>query len=228
MSKRIKLVIVDDHEVVRKSFISLLKEDPNILIVGEAENGKHLLELLKQGCEPDIILLDLEMPVMSGDKVLPILMQRFEGIGVIILSQHYSESLVSEFLSKGVRGYLAKNCKVEDLFDAIYDVKNDGHYFNKKTAAAMLTGLKKEKALFTVYDKASMSDREIEILKLLCDGKTNKEMGKSVSLTPRTIDFHRQNIYKKTKCKTTAELVKYAIKNGIVSIDQQDYPSDNR
>ena len=223
MPNKIKIIVADDHELFRKGIISLLKLDSKISIVGEAESGKTCIDLLKR-IDADIVLLDLEMPNMDGNEALKIITKRFPRVRVIILSLHYSEILVTEFMSRGANAYLFKNIKPEILFDAIYSVYSKGNYFDHGTAKAILSGLKKEKALFNVFDKLSLTQRENEILKLLCQDKSNKEIGECLSIEPRTVAFHRKNIHVKTGSKKTAGLVLFAVRNGIISPSQNEFP----
>jgi DNA-binding NarL/FixJ family response regulator len=215
---KIKVIIADDHKLIRKGYASMIEKDRRISITGEAENGRELIEMLKADlC--DIVLLDLEMPVMNGDEALSIILKRFPEVGVIVVSMHYSETLVANFLSRGAGAYLPKNTEPRSLLEAIVSVHSQGQYFSPEISKAMLMELKREKAFTGLFDKLALTRREIEILKLLCEGKTNKEIGERVYITPRTVDFHRRNIYSKTKLSTTAELVLYAATNGIINLN---------
>lgn len=202
---------------MRKSFIALLKEDPALEIVGEASNGKELLELLKS-TETDIVLLDIEMPIMNGVEALEVINKRFAEIKVVMLSMHAGAVFVSELMARGARAYLPKNCDADTFFEALHIVHNEGYYFDKSVSQAMLRGLQREKAINPLLDELSLSDREVEILKEICDGKTNKQIAELLKISASTVDFHRGNIYKKTKSKNITDLLKYAIKNGIISL----------
>jgi DNA-binding NarL/FixJ family response regulator len=212
---KIRVVIAEDHDLVRRGFISLLRECPRIEVVSEAANGKELVEVLKH-VNADIVITDLEMPVMNGDEAFNIIKQRFPGVKVIILSMHYEQTLLTGFLSKGVAAYLGKGCNEEELESAICAVYDTGHYFNHNSSLAMCNQLKNQSS-FAAFNKISLTEREIEILRLLCDDMTNKEIGERLSIEPRTVDFHRQNIYKKTNCKKPAGLAIYAVNNGLLS-----------
>lgn len=225
MPKKIKIIVADDHELVRQGFISLLKCDSRISVIGEAENGRLLLDLIKLN-EPDIVLVDLEMPVMNGAEALTIIKKRFPHIGVIIVSMHYTSSLVSEYLARGAGAYLYKNVTFETLLDAIDSVKAKGQYFDQAASNAMLHGLKAQKGINSALDELCLTEREIDVLKLLCKEKTNKEVGAILSITPSTVDFHRRNIYSKTKCKNIAGLVKYAIRNGIIPPNTSNFHTE--
>jgi DNA-binding NarL/FixJ family response regulator len=216
-SKKIKIVLAEDQELMRKSFISLLKEDKEFQVTGEASNGKELLELLKS-TTPDIVLLDIEMPVMNGMEALSVMSKRFPDIRVIILSMYSGPSFIYEMMARGARAYLAKNCDAETLFEAIHTVYHEGFYFDKNVSEAMLKGLQREKSLNPILELMALSDREIEIVKTLCEGKTNKEIADTMNISENTVHYHRLNIYKKTKSRNITDLVKYAIKNGIIEL----------
>lgn len=202
---------------MRKSFIALLKEDESFEIIGEGSNGKELLDLLKSNL-PDIVLLDIEMPVMNGVEALEIINKRFPELKVIMLSMHAGPAFISELMARGARAFLPKNCDAETFFEAIHVVHSEGYYFDKSVSQAMLRGLQREKAINPLLDELSLSDREIEILKEICDGKTNKQIADQLKISASTVDFHRGNIYKKTKSKNITDLLKYSIKNGIISL----------
>ncbi|MGZ3919343.1 MAG: response regulator [Bacteroidia bacterium] len=218
MPKRIKLIIVDDHELIRKGYTSLLTEDPEIKVIGEAENGKALLEMLKT-IQPDIIILDLDMPVMNGDVALPIINKRYPEIKVIIVSMHYSDTLVSEFLSKGACAYLNKNISPEIFIKAVHAVKEKGLFIDEEMTSVMLQSLKDQKKKLSYPDKSSLTPRETEIVKLRALGNTYKEIADALCITPRTVDYHCQNIYSKINAETNADLVLFAVKSGILNIN---------
>lgn len=212
---KIRVVVAEDHDLVRQGFISLLEDFQRVEVVGEAANGKELLEVLKQ-VETDVVISDLDMPVMGGDEAFGIIKQRFPKVKVIIVSMHYNEALVSDFMSRGVASYLGKSCKDEELEKAIYDVYDKGHYFNYDSSLAMCNQLKSQTS-YAAFNKISLTEREIEILKLLCEDMSNKEIAERLKIEPRTVDFHRQNIYKKTNCHKPAGLALYAVKHGFVN-----------
>ena len=216
MAYKINVMIAEDHELVRKGYISLLSENEDITVVGEVSNGKELIELIKVK-EPDVVLLDLDMPIMDGKQTLEILNSRFSNIKTIIISMYYDDVFITEFLSRGARGFLPKNCNPETLIDAIYEVKENGYYFNKKISKALVIKLLKENFTNSI-DKNALTEREIEVLKLICQEKANKEIADALNIAIRTVDFHRSNIYKKTQTQTSAGLALYAVKQGIISI----------
>ncbi len=215
MKKKIKIDIIDDHQIFIDSLGRLLTDDKNLNVVGGALNGQELLEVIKNE-SPDIILLDIEMPVMNGDDVLKIISKKYPGIHVIILSAFIEEEGVSHYMASGASGVLPKECNHEDLLDAIYSVMEKGFYFNDAIFKSLLTDFKKQNSNNSVITKISLSSREIEVLKLICVGKTNKKMAQILCLEPCTIDYHRRNLYNKTSTMNTASLVMYTVKNGLI------------
>jgi DNA-binding NarL/FixJ family response regulator len=216
-SDSIKIIVVEDQELMRKSFIALLKEDKHFEVIAEAANGKELLELLKQ-TTPDIVLLDIEMPVMNGKEALEIINKRFPEVKVIMLSMHAGINFISELMARGARAFIPKDCDPDSLFEAIHTVHSEGYYFDKSISEAVLRGLQREKSINPILEALSLSDREVEILKELCEGKTNKQIAASLKISVSTVDFHRGNVYKKTNSKNIIDLIKYAIKYGLIAI----------
>lgn len=215
--EKIKIIVTEDQELSRKSLISLINEDESLDVIAEAQNGKELIDHL-QHLSPDIILLDIDMPVMGGAEALSIINKKYPDQKVIMLSMHAGVKFVSEFMSKGARAYLEKNCDAETFFEAIQTVHSEGYYFDRAISVAMLHALKKEKSVNAYLETKQLTEREIDILKEICDGKTNKDISKIFNITIHTVDFHRGNIYKKTGAKNLVELLKYSIKNNIIEI----------
>lgn len=217
MNLKIKIVLAENSELFRKSLVSLLNTEPQFEVVGEANNGKELLDLLKQK-QVDIVLLDVEMPVMDGRVALDIMQKRFPHVKVIVLSIHNGQNFTTEFMSLGASCVLSKNCGVDTMFSAIRTVNRDGYYFDNTISKAMLGALIKDKAVNRMIKEVVFNARETEILKAICDGKTNKEIASSLHLSASTIDFHRCKIYAKANCGNVTGLLKYALRNGIVSL----------
>jgi DNA-binding NarL/FixJ family response regulator len=217
-TKKTKIVLAEDHELMRRALVSLLEENSRIEVVGEAVNGKELLALLKT-VKPDIILLDVEMPVMNGREALVHIKKKYPETGVIILSMYDETSLVSDLLANGANAFLSKGASTETMFKAIEAVKNTGFYFDKTISKSVLKSFLRKKGINPHFDEQALSKREIEVMRELCNGKTNKEIAGLFSISASTIDFHRTNIYRKTKSGNITDLVKYAIKHAFISLD---------
>lgn len=215
MQKKISIILTEDQELMRKSLAALINDFPEFSVIGEAPNGKELLRLLKTST-PDIVLLDIDMPVMNGNETLDILNVRFPEVKVIMLSMYNEEGVILDFMTRGARAYLPKGCDVEMLTTTIESVHRNGYHFSDHVSKAMLNGVMRDRSLSHIAGELALTDREMEIVKELCEGKTNKEIANQLKVTTRTVDFHRANIYAKTKSRNVAELVKYAIRHGVV------------
>lgn len=216
-TKKIEIIIAEDHVMVRRSLISLIEEQKDLNVTGEAGDGKQLLELLKKS-NPDIILMDIEMPVMNGVETLKLVRKKHPNLNIIMLSMFDEITLMSECMSIGAKGFIPKCCSIEVLFEAIRKVYSEGYFFSDKISRALISDVQREKKINPVFKELALSDREIEILKHICEGKTNKEISKNLHITTSTVGFHRGNIYQKTKSNNIVELIKYSIRNGFVSI----------
>jgi DNA-binding NarL/FixJ family response regulator len=215
--QKIRIILAEDQELFRKSLIALLATRPEFEIVAEAANGKELIEHMKNK-EADIVLLDIEMPVMDGRTALEVIKKRFPKTRVIILSVHSGMHLMSDFMSRGAASFLSKNCSAEILFKAIAVVNSEGYFFDLTTSKALLDSVLKDKSEPPLFQEVSFNKRETEILVGICDGKTNREMASYLNLSASTIDFHRSKIYTKTNCSNVTELLKYALRNGIIAL----------
>lgn len=214
MSNNIKLVIVDDHKLFRQGLISLLKEfDETIDIIGEADNGRNLLHLL-EFVTPDVLLLDVDMPVMSGQEAFNVITRQYPGIKVLFLSMHYNAELANHYLTHGAFGYLKKEDSAEILMEAIHAAYSGRKYhYAPNLTKEQNTGDEPNH----LVGKRVLSEREVEVVKHICDGKSNKEIADALFITLRTVDFHKSNIYAKTRAGNPAALAVYALKHGIVS-----------
>jgi DNA-binding NarL/FixJ family response regulator len=215
--KPIRLMLAEDHQLVRKAFTFMLDEQPDFKMIGHAAHGKELLELMKTDV-PDIVLLDIDMPVMNGRQCLGLIRSKFPDVKVIMLSLHKAPALMTEYMANGASAYLHKDVDMEDLLEAIRSVHREGSYFSKDLSKALLAGIRKEKKSNPFFDEPVLSDKEIVVLKELCDGKTNQEIADTLHVSINTIGFHRNNIYSKTKSHNIAELMKYSIRNGLISV----------
>jgi DNA-binding NarL/FixJ family response regulator len=205
----INIIIADDHTMFRQGLISLLKEENNINVVGEASNGKEVLALLEQK-DANLILLDIEMPEMDGFDVLRSLKKNYKALKVLALTMHNSAEFIKNIIKAGADGYLQKDAEKHTLIDAITQITTEGSYYTAEIATLLLNDLKKE----TSHTK--ISNREKEVIQLIVDGNTTKDIAKKLFLSKHTIESHRQNILLKLQLKNSAELVKYAIQKGLI------------
>jgi DNA-binding NarL/FixJ family response regulator len=208
------IAIADDQVMFRKGLISLLSEFPELKVVIEADNGKDLQEKMKRK-KPDVVLLDLEMPVMDGMETMAWLKATHPGIRVIILTMHNEEPIIAHMIENGAHGFLVKNDPIETLMDAIYSVMDTGYYFDDRVSRALLQRLVLGEKVKPNFEKVTLSERETQIIQLICQELTNREIADKLSISVRTVEGHREAILQKLKAKNTVGIVMYAIKNGL-------------
>lgn len=213
-TKKIEVMIADDHNIFRKALKQLLNQFENITVVAEAENGIEALNQLKH-TSVDIILTDLSMPSMDGFGLLKHLQKEQKNIKVIILTMYKSDQLVSKLILGGACGFLKKNCEVDELVTTIEKVHSDGYYFYPESRNQNLPQSCGVKDFNEALKDLQLSDREIEILRLVCADKTNQQIADMLNIKVGTVDFHKKNIYKKTGNSSNIGLLKFAIKNGL-------------
>jgi DNA-binding NarL/FixJ family response regulator len=215
MNKAIKVVIADDHTLFRAGVKTALSVKKDIELVAEADNGMQLLNLLKH-IEPDVILLDIQMPIMDGIATLPEIRKLYPHVKVIILSMHNDHSMISKLMEIGANSYLTKNSDSETIYNAIKTCYEQEFFFNELTNKALLTGLRTKRTDNGLPQEVNLSEKELTILKLMCEEKTTKEIADLVDISPRTVEAIRDKLKTKTGAKSMAGLVMYAVKNGII------------
>jgi DNA-binding NarL/FixJ family response regulator len=213
-SRPIKVAIADDHALFRAGVKTALSVRKDIEMIAEADNGMQLLNLLKH-VEPDVILLDIQMPLMDGITTLPEIRKLYPDIKVIILSMHNDHSMISKLMEVGANSYLTKNSDSETIYQAIKTCFEQEFFFNDLTNKALLSGLRTKKTDHTPED-IQLNDKELRILKLMCEEKTTKEIADIVDISPRTVEAIRDKLKTKTGAKSMAGLVMYAVKNKLL------------
>jgi DNA-binding NarL/FixJ family response regulator len=214
----IKIVLVDDHRIFRDGLKSLLSEADFIEVIGEASGGSELLELLKT-LKPDLIILDISMKDVSGIEVSKQMASLYPEIKIMILSMHTNEEFVINAIKAGVNGYLSKDASRDELLDAIKIIYEGGECYSKLVSDNFLKSyVKKYKAEHSLLENKTLTQRELEILKLAAVGLTNKEIADKLFISNKTVDCHKNNIVQKLKLKNTAEMVLYAVKNKIIEV----------
>lgn len=209
-------MIADDHNLGRECFGAYLENHcKDVRIAGHAANGLELLALMKKKA-PDIVILDLEMPVMNGHQTLLEITRRYPKVKTIIFSTHYNEYFISELIIAGACGYLSKSCFAEEMFETIDKVYTEGFYFNNSISRQVVTTLIEDRKIQYLISEKILSDREIDVLKEICNEKQGREIADALNISENTVQFHKKNIYNKTNCETLVGLVKYAIRAGIV------------
>jgi DNA-binding NarL/FixJ family response regulator len=211
----IKVAIADDHALFRAGVKTALSVKKDVELIAEADNGMQLLNLLRH-IEPDVILLDIQMPIMDGITTLPEIRKIYPHIKVIILSMHNDHSMISKLMEIGANSYLTKNSDSETIYQAIKTCYEQEFFFNELTNKALLTGLRTKRVEVPSPEEAHLTDKEVKILKLMCEEKTTKEIADIVDISPRTVEAIRDKLKFKTGAKSMAGLVMYAVKHGIL------------
>ncbi|ALD22454.1 response regulator [Hymenobacter sp. DG25A] len=212
----IRVILTDDHTLLRNGIRSLLGKVPEVEVVGEAGNGQELLDMLEH-TPADVILLDVAMPVLDGLSTLPLLLSRFPQVKVLALSMLDHEQSVSSMLAAGALGYSLKTADAAELAYAIRTVAAGQPFLSTAIGMDALERLQQISPLSRKENTPELSARELEVLILMGDGLTTNEIAEQLYTSKRTIDSHRQNILDKLQVKNTAALIKYAVRHGIIA-----------
>ena len=215
--KKLRVLLADDHIVMRAGLRALLDRQPNLEVVGECENGRETVELAAS-LEPDVVVMDVAMPVLNGIEATKTIVTQRPATAVVILSVHADESYVMRALKAGARGYLLKDSAATDLISAIQAVSQGKSFFSSTIRLILAEDYAraiKKKGVADSYEL--LTPREREILQLLAEGKTNKEVASSLDISVYTAETHRGNILQKLNLHSLAELVLYAVRKGIIS-----------
>ncbi|MEO6933573.1 MAG: response regulator transcription factor [Chitinophagaceae bacterium] len=212
--KLIKVAIADDHALFRAGVKTALSQKIDIELIAEADNGLELLKLL-QDKEPDVVLLDIQMPVMDGVTALPEIRKLYPSVKIIVLSMHNEHSMISRLMEIGANAYLTKNTDSDTIYEAIKTCVEQDFYFDELTNKALLSGLRSKRANLDMHDDRLLSEKEVRALTLLCEEKSTREIAVILGISPRTVEAIRDKLKLKTGAKTMAGLVTYAIKHGI-------------
>jgi len=214
----IRIVLADDHEIFRDGFHVMLKKQSDIQLVGEAANGLDLIKVTEK-LLPDIVITDIKMPKLDGIEATKILTKKFPGINIIALSMFDDDNLIIDMLEAGAKGYLLKSAHKKEIIEAIKTVYKNETYYCKSTSTKLVIMIGQSR--FDPYkeiQKPEFSQREIDIITLICQEASNKEIALKLFLSVRTIEGHREKIQEKIKAKNAAGIVIYAIKTGIYKI----------
>lgn len=216
MNAIIKIALVDDEVLFRKGIAFLLQREDNIEIIFEASNGEELVnKLLENEVKPDIIIMDLKMPVLNGVEATKIIRKSFPEIKIIALTSYDSKSFIANMIQVGAVAYLIKNTTPKDLIKTINEVSKKGFYYSESVLKTVQETIVSSKNSKGNLETSFLSPREIEILQLICLQKTTSEIAEHLFLSPRTVEGHRNNLLLKTESRNIAGLVVYAIQNEI-------------
>lgn len=214
--KKLRILLADDHTVMRSGLRALLERQDNFEIVGEAENGRDAISL-SGSLHPDVVIMDVGMPLLNGIEATKALLKQSPSTGVVILSMHSDEAYVMRSLQAGARAYLLKDSAASDLLSAIDAVSRGKSFFSSAVSRLLAEDyirVLKQKGAVDSYELLTM--REREILQLLAEGRSNKEVAAELSISPYTVETHRGHILEKLGLHTPAELILYAVRKGII------------
>ncbi len=217
--EKIRIIIVDDHEIVRDGIIAMMMTVEDVELIGEAGTAEALFNLLTQKI-PDVLLLDITLPDISGLEIAKKMHDSFNEVKILILSADGCEQNIFDAIDAGVDGFILKDMGRETLLQAIRAVNRGEHFFDNKISQVVLKQLlrKKEEETFIGKNSHHLSQRETNVLALLSDGFSHKQIAARLFISKRTVDAHIDNIKNKLNLHSKVELVKYAIKNQIINI----------
>jgi DNA-binding NarL/FixJ family response regulator len=208
----LRLLVADDHEIVRKGLRTVLESQPGWEVVGEAEDGRKTISMVKE-LKPDVVVLDISMPVLNGLEATKQITKMSPQTRVLVLTMHEADPLIREVLDAGARGYLLKTDAGRDLLTAIDAIRRNKTFFTSRVAQMVLDGFVKTD---TASPRDRLTPRQREIVQLLAEGKSSKEVAVALGLSVKTAETHRANIMRKLDCHCVSELVRYAIRNSII------------
>ncbi|PIQ14828.1 MAG: DNA-binding response regulator [Flavobacteriales bacterium CG18_big_fil_WC_8_21_14_2_50_32_9] len=213
----IKVLLVDDHSIIRNGIKLMLKKNTTIKVVAEANSGVEAIDYLEKNAQDiDVVLMDIDMPGLNGIDTTKVITKEYKNINVLALSMHIEEKYIKEMLDAGAAGYILKQASIEELNQAVENVAQGKKYFSNEVSTTMINALMhngkgNEKDVINV-----LSAREKEVLSLIALGKTNKEVGEKLFISARTVESHRRKIMEKLELNNTAELIRYAIENNMM------------
>lgn len=209
----VRIAVVDDHEIVRDGIQILLEDEPGFEIVGEAKTGKEAVEFCKSH-KVDLVVMDITMPEMDGIQATKIIKEKHPEIKILALTMLSEDQHIRKMIKAGASGYILKSSGKEELIKAVNKIMDGQHYFSDGATQSILKELVNPVvSKVNSPQEVSLTDRELEILKLIVDEYTNQEIADELFISVRTVDAHRRNLLQKTGAKNTAGLVKYAIEN---------------
>ncbi|HMU46162.1 MAG TPA: response regulator transcription factor [Chitinophagaceae bacterium] len=215
MSK-IKIAIADDYKIFREGLKVGFSADEGVEVIMEADNGEDLLKLMESNT-PDVILMDLKMPIMDGMEATKEVRKKYPSVKILVVSMYEDDKFIIHLMETGANGYLLKNAEPDEILRSIYAVHENGYYFNDLVNKALLKKLVIKNNFKPSFNQnVELSEREMEVLKLICEEKTAAEIAKEIFLSPRSVEGIRQRLIEKVGVRNSAGLVMFAVKNGIV------------
>lgn len=215
--KKIRIVLADDHQLMRTGLRALIEKQPDLTVVGEAKDGREAVALV-ESLKPDVVVMDIGMPNLNGIEAARQITEGKSGTAIIIVSMHSDEGYVLRALRSGARGYLLKDSAEVDLIHAVHTVAGAKSFFSPAVSKMLLDDYMRKLQRSGATDAYDLlTPREREILQLVCEGKSNKDVANLLSLSVYTVETHRSNIMEKLNLKGVPELILYAVRKGIIS-----------
>lgn len=216
---QIKILVADDHNLVRQGIVALLNVESDMQVIGEASDGIEAVRLAKK-FNPDIVIMDLSMPNLNGLEATHQIKRDASDVKVLILTQHENEEYVMQIIKAGASGYVLKTSVSDDLIKAIKEIQKGEKFFSPSISRMILDDyIKRTQGLQTENKAPELTHREKEVLQLIAEGRTNQEVARKLFISVRTVEFHRANIMHKLQLNDLASLIKYTIQKGIVQIN---------
>jgi DNA-binding NarL/FixJ family response regulator len=213
-----KVLLVDDHAIIRQGLSSLLEKQPDIEVVGGVEDGRQAIETVRK-LNPDLVIMDISMPNLNGIDATRKIAEEIGGVKIIALSIHSSKRFVAEMLKAGASGYILKDCLFDELIEAIRTVLGGGIYLSPKITGIVIDDYVQRLSKQYQSNGPVLSEREREVLQLLAEGRSTKQIALALHVSAKTIESNRRNIMEKLRINSVAELTKYAIREGITPLE---------
>ncbi len=214
---KIRVILAEDHTIVRQGLRSLLEQSDDIKVIAEAEDGREAVKKTEQ-LKPDIVLMDISMPILNGIEATRQIKKKFPDIKVLILTMHTTEEYISQILHAGASGYLVKKSAHHELLSAIMAIQKGDFYLSPLVSKKVVDEyLQKTKDDIKQDRYEKLTTREREVLQLIAEGKANKEIAELLYLSVKTVETHKAHLMEKLNLHTTTDLIKYAIQKGIIS-----------
>lgn len=218
MKSPIHIIIVDDHQIVIDGIRAMLLTNKTIRVIGTALEAQKLWELLRHK-QPDVLLLDMNLPLVNGIEITKKIIEEYNNIRILMLTANTDKNTILKAVKVGVHGFLPKECRKEELLLAIERIANGEHYFGKDIAPIVYQSFANQVSRKSkLITNSNLTEREIEVVRGFANGQSYKEIGMALFISPRTVETHKKNIFKKLNFQNQADLIKYAIKEGIIEL----------
>jgi len=218
-TKMLKVILAEDHNIVRNGIRMLLENEPDFEVIAEATNGREVLDLLEKNTAAELILADINMPVMDGIAMLKAVKASYPDIKVVFLTMLDNEKYIIQAFNEGAWGYVFKSVSSEELIFSLKQVNNGNRYLCTELALTLLDRSLQESTVFRTQPERNIdfSEREVEVLQLIAEGLTNTEIAEKIFISKRTVEGHRQSLLEKTGSRNTATLIRFAVMQGFIS-----------